>query len=204
VRIRLVGERLARWAGATARKIAATTATVAAWGSVVVLGSHSTFPGSDLTIVGGGGDVSLGLGGPTARVGVPLEFSGLVPGGAVTQAVALVNDGDADLATVTLVTDALESSPLDTDRVNGLQLSVAACSVPWTSEWTCPGEQALLLGPGPVMRRAQLREPASRVAGATDHLAVTVALPGTAGSELSGLHSELVLTFTGVQAADNR
>ena len=41
---------------------------------------------------------------------------------------------------------------------------------------------------------------ASSAAGARHHLAVTAALPASAGNEFDGLRSELVLTFTGVAA----
>jgi hypothetical protein len=103
-----------------------------------------------------------------------------------------------------LSTVVVETSLLDSDPWNGLQLRVESCSVAWTPEWTCAGERELSVVPGPVVRRAQLRHPASRTAGGSDHLAVTVALPATAGNQFHGLRSELVLTFTGVQRAGNR
>ena len=191
-----MGGRLERWADTTARRIVATAGTLAAWGSVVVLGTYGTFPGSDLA-EGSSGHVSLGLGGAAA---VPLEFSGLVPGGAVTQAVTLVNDGNVELSAVVLSAVVVESSLLDSDPNDGLQLRVESCSLPWTPEWSCAGERRLSVAPGPVVRRVELRDPMSGATG-SDHLAVTVTLPSTAGSEFSGLRSELVLTFTGVQGS---
>jgi hypothetical protein len=50
----------------------------------------------------------------------------------------------------------------------------------------------------------QLGDPASRAAGETDHLPVTVTLPVPAEDRFSGLRSELVLTLAGVQRAGNR
>jgi hypothetical protein len=183
----------------TARRITATVATVAAWTAVAGIGTYGTFPGSTQSLASQRGHVSLALAGSAGSTEVPLEFSGLVPGGAVTQAVTLVNDGRADLSAVTVSTVIVESSLLDTDPTDGLQLAVDSCSVAWTPEWTCPGEWGLLVAPGPVRRRTELQEPASRAAGARDHLAVTVTLPETAGNEFNGLRSELVLTFTGLQ-----
>jgi hypothetical protein len=130
---------------------------------------------------------------------VPLECSGLVPGGAVTWAVTLVNDGRADLSAVTVSTEVVRSSLLDNDPVDGLQLSVESCGTAWTPDWACPRERTVVVPSGPVRRETELRAPAGRVPGARAHLAVTVTLPARAGNEFTGLRSELVLTFTGVQ-----
>jgi hypothetical protein len=132
---------------------------------------------------------------------VPLDFAGLVPGGTLTRPITLVNDGTADLSSVSLTTVATASSLLDTDPSDGLQLSVGSCSVAWTADGICAGEQKAQLAPGPTIRTALLRDPASRSAGRTDHLAVTVALPESAGNEFNGLRSAVVLTFTAVQRA---
>lgn len=183
----------------TAHRITATVATVVAWSAVAGIGTYGTFPGSTESRSARQGDVSLALDDPARSRQVPLDFSGLVPGGAITQAITLVNDGRADLSAVTVSTVIVESSLLDTDPLHGLQLSVGSCSVAWTPDGVCPGEQELLVAPGPVRRETELAGPASRTAGARDHLAVTVALPGTAGNEFNGLRSRLVLTFTGVQ-----
>ena len=43
----------------------------------------------------------------------------------------LVNDGDTALGSVTFDSWATSSSILDTDAVDGLQLSVESCSVAW-------------------------------------------------------------------------
>ncbi len=184
----------------TARRIIATVATVAAWTAVAGLGTYGTFPSSTPGLLAPQGNVSIALGDAAGPAEVPLEFSGLVPGGAVTQAVTLVNDGRANLSAVTVSTEVVTSSLLDTDRVHGLQLGVDSCSVAWTPEWTCPGESEHSVATGPVRRTAELAGPASRAAGARDHLAVTVTLPASAGNEFSGLRSDLVLTFTGVAA----
>ena len=184
----------------TARRITATVATLAAWTAVAGIGTYGTFPASTPGLLAPQGNVSVALDAAAGSVEVPLEFSGLVPGGAVTRAVTLVNDGGADLSTVTVSTVVVRSSLLDTDPVHGLQLSIDSCATAWTPDRVCPGERAVVVAPGPVRRAAELRTPASRAAGARDHLAVTVALPASAGNEFNGLRSELVLTFTGVAA----
>jgi hypothetical protein len=129
---------------------------------------------------------------------VPLDFGGVVPGGSVTKALDLVNDGDSALASVRLATVATQSSVLDTDAVNGLQMSVQSCSVAWTND-TCSGSVRTVLAAGPVVRDSVLANPASLVAKATDHLAVTLALPATAGDAFKQKNSGLALTFTATQ-----
>jgi hypothetical protein len=91
------------------------------------------------------------------------------------------------------------SSRLDTDPVEGLQLTLQGCPVPWTAGSVCAGNRRVLLAGGPVVRQAPLRDPASLEPGGTDHLAVTVTLPGTAGNEFAGQRSAVGLTFTAVQ-----
>ena len=176
-------------------------ATVVAWAAVAGIGTYGTFPGTTLGLSAPQGKVALALAGAARAVEVPLEFSGLVPGGAVTRAVTLVDDRPTDLSAVTVSTVVVRSSLLDTDPVDGLQLSVDSCSVVWTADWACPGQRALLVPPGPVHRGTELLAPAPGAAGAREHLAVTVALPASAGNEFTGLRSELVLTVTGVQGA---
>lgn len=147
------------------------------------------------------GVVSIALSAADGSATLPLEFAGVVPGASVTRAVDLVNDGDSALASVRLATVATQSSVLDTDVVNGLQMFVRSCSVAWTTDFTCTGAVRTLLTPGPVVRESDLTDPASLTAQVTDHLAVTVALPDTAGDEFKQQSSTLSLTFTATQRA---
>ena len=132
---------------------------------------------------------------------VPLAFDGVVPGASVTRVLDLVNDGTSALASVRLGTVATESSVMDTDTVNGLQMTVQSCSVAWTSDATCTGTVRTLLGSGPVVRDSLLSDPASLAAGTTDHLAVRLELPVSAGDAFEEQSSELALTFTATQRA---
>jgi predicted ribosomally synthesized peptide with SipW-like signal peptide len=145
------------------------------------------------------GVVSIALSAADGSATVPLAFDGVVPGASVTRALNLVNDGDSDLSTVRLATVATESSVMDTDAVHGLQLTVLSCPVAWTSEVTCDGAVRTLLTRGPVIDDSELDAPYSLVAGATDHLAVTLELPDTAGDAFKDQSSELALTFTATQ-----
>jgi hypothetical protein len=122
-----------------------------------------------------------------------------VPGASVTQAINLVNDGDAALASVRLATVATQSSVMDTDTVNGVQMTVQSCAVAWTSDFTCTPGARTLLASGPVVRNSPLTNPASVTAGATDHLAVTLSLPTGAGDAFKDQSSGLALTFTATQ-----
>jgi hypothetical protein len=76
---------------------------------------------------------------------------------------------------------------------------VRACSVPWAADGICAGVQRTVLAPGPVIRESTLDRPASLVAGGTDQLALTVALPERAGNEFAGRSSAVQFTFTAVQ-----
>ena len=145
------------------------------------------------------GVVSIALSAADGSATVPLAFDGVVPGASVTRAVNLVNDGDSALSTVRLATVATESSIMDTDTVHGLQLAVLSCTVPWTSDFVCAGVESMLLDPGPVIDDAELSNPASLAARATDHLAVRLSLPGTAGDAFKDQSSRLALTFSATQ-----
>jgi spore coat-associated protein N len=145
------------------------------------------------------GVVSIALSAAEGSATVPLAFDGVVPGASVTRAINLVNDGDSALSSVRLATAATRSSVMDTDTVNGVQMTVQSCSVAWTADFSCAGSAKTLLAAGPVVRNAALTDPASVTAGATDHLAVTLALPTSAGDVFKDKSSDLALTFTATQ-----
>ena len=192
------GLRTAEWS--TARKVLTSLGLVGAWAGLAGFGTFGTFSDGTTTRLRGGidsGSVSLGLGGRPNDL--PLAVGGLLPGGSVTRTIDLVNDGDVPLSSVTLTTVAGTSSRLDTDPAGGLQLSLSACSVPWTADSHCTGHPRVLLPSGPVVRQAQLGDPANLQPGGTDHLAVTVTLPETAGNEFAGRRSAVDLTFTAAQ-----
>jgi hypothetical protein len=121
------------------------------------------------------------------------------PGSSSTQLLDLVHGGDADLSSVTLATVATTSSIVDTNQTDGLQMTVQSCSVRWATGQTCAGAQRTVLASGPVIRTASLSGLLSLSAGATDHLAVTMALPTAASNAFRAQTSRLSLVSSAVQ-----
>ncbi|MGY1751048.1 TasA family protein [Modestobacter sp. SYSU DS0511] len=187
----------------TAAKVLGSVGVVGTAALVAGLGTFGGFTDSTDTaeVAVESGVVSINLTAGDGSATVPFSFDGVAPGSSVTRPVNLVNDGDSALASVGLSTVATASSLLDSDATNGLQMSVRSCSVAWASDLSCEGTVRTLLAAGPVVRTADLAAPASLTAGATDHLAVTLALPSTAGDAFKGASSELALTFTATQRA---
>jgi hypothetical protein len=185
---------------ATAYKIAGSIAIAATAAAVAGLGTFGSFTGSTsptpVAIQDGVVSVNLTAGDGTAAV--PLSYS-LGPGESATKMINLVDDGSASLASVSLATVATSSSILDTDPTNGLQMTVASCSVAWAGDGSCAGVQRTVLASGPAVRTAGLVNPFGLVAGAIDHLAVTMALPASAGDAFKSQTSSLSLTFTATQ-----
>lgn len=181
-------------------KVVASLAVIAAAAAVTGLATFGTFTDSSSAppVAIQDGTVSINLAAGDGSASVPLNFD-VHPGGSATQAINLINDGDSGLASVSLATAATTSSILDTDKVNGLQMTVASCSVAWAPDFTCSGTQRTLLASGPAVRTANLVNPWTLSAGATDHLAVTMALPATAGDAFQSQTSDLTLTFTATQ-----
>lgn len=174
--------------------IALTAAAVAGTGTFGTFSSTAT--AAPLGVQDGTVVVRVAAGDGSAAV--PLAYA-LTPGASSTQLLDLVNGGSADLSSVTLATVATASSILDTNQTDGLQMSVQSCSVRWAADQTCAGTQRAVLASGPVVRSASLTAPLSLAAGATDHLAVTMALPTTAGDAFKSQSSSLSLVFTAVQ-----
>jgi hypothetical protein len=192
----------------TTGKVLASTALVAAAASVAGLGTYGAFTSTTSaseTVASGTVTIALGATGAANRLSVPA--SGLVPGDTVQRAVTLSNTGNQNLSAVTLTTVASPSSKLDTDTVNGLQLAVDSCSVPWTEAgtspaltYTCNGTTTTVLAPravaGANMALAGLN---SLTSAATDNLRVTMTLPATADNTFQGLSDTIGFSFTGTQ-----
>jgi hypothetical protein len=118
------------------------------------------------------GTLSIDLTQPS--VAIPASTTGFVPGDSLTRAVNLVNDGTLGLGSVTLSTTATAGSILTSDTVNGLQMAVKSCAVPWTqagtasaATYTCSSGERLLAS-GPAVGNMALSNPASLTAGGTD------------------------------------
>ncbi|WP_045729406.1 TasA family protein [Pseudarthrobacter chlorophenolicus] len=193
----------------TTGKVLASTALVAAAASVAGLGTYGAFTSTTSaseTVASGTVNVALGATG-TAANRLSVAASGLVAGDTVQRAVTLSNTGNQNLSAITLTTAATPSSKLDTDTAAGLQLTVDACSVPWTEAgtspaftYTCSGTVTQVLAPRAVVgANMALTGLNSVTSAAADNLRVTVTLPAAADNSFQGLSSTVGFSFTGTQ-----
>jgi spore coat-associated protein N len=193
----------------TMTKLVATLAILGAAASIAGLGTYATFTSSTSqshTISSGTVTIALGAtGASTNRLNI--GASGLAPGDTIQRSVDLANSGSLDLASLTLTTTASPSSLLDTDATNGLQMVIDKCSAAWTEAgppytYTCGGSTSTVLASRAVIGSSlSLSNLSSTTAGATDHLRVTLTLPGAAPNTLQNQSSTISYAFTGTQRA---
>jgi hypothetical protein len=192
-------------ASATARKVVGSLAVIGTAAAVAGMGTFGSFTDSttpvDTTIASGNLSINVNQTG----YAVPVTTAGFVPGDSITRAINLVNDGSSALGSVNFASVATAGSILTTDTVNGLQLSLKSCSVPWTQggsasapTYACSGTTQTLVN-GPAVTTATLSNPASLTAGATDYLVFSVSLPTSADNTFQGKSATLSLSFTGMQ-----
>ena len=183
-----------------AAKVLGSVGVVGVAAAIAGIGTFGTFTDSTAPVSTSvhDGVVSIALTADDGTASVPLDFSGIAAGGSVTQRVDLVDDGDTGLASVELATTATTSSVLDSNRVDGLRMSVRSCSVAWSGS-TCAGTARDVLAAGPVVRTLALADPFSLARGGVDHLAITLSLPSSAGDAFKDAASRLALTFTATQ-----
>jgi hypothetical protein len=195
----------------TARKIVGSLAVVGTAAAVAGLGTYGNFTDSTtpLNTSVDTGTMSINLTQPGGAVAIPVSTTGFVPGDSMSRAVNLVNDGGTALGSVSL-TSALTTpgNALTSDGVNGLQLSVKACSVAWTQggtpsapTYTCSGAERTLMNGSAAPQTSALINPASLAAGGVDNVVFTISLPTSAGNNMQGLTAGLSLTFTAAQRA---
>ena len=193
----------------TTRKVVGSLAILGTAAAVAGLGTYGNFTDSTtpMNTTVDTGTLSINLAQPGGAVAIPVSTTGFVPGDSMSRAVNLVNDGGSALGSVN-VNSALTSpaNVLTTDTINGLHLSVKACSVAWTQggtptapTYTCSGTERSLLSGSASPRSTDLVSPASLAAGGVDNLVFTISLPTSAGNNMQGLSASLGLTFTGVQ-----
>ena len=195
----------------TAQKLLLSLAALGGAAGMAGLGTFATFTSSTSaseSVSSGTVTVALGAAGtPSNRLTV--SAAGIAPGDTIQRNVDLVNQGSLDLASVVLTTTAAPSSLLDTDVVDGLQLTIDRCSVPWTESGTapaftysCSGATSTVVASQPVIGAGvPMSNLSSTTAGATDHLRVTLALPSSAGNVFQNQSSTIAYTFTGTQRA---
>jgi spore coat-associated protein N len=185
-------------------KLIASLAVLGAAAAIAGLGTYATFTSSTSashTIATG--TLSL-TSGPTNRLGTGASL--VAAGDSMQRAIDLNYAGSISFGSVTLTTNATTSSALDTDATDGLHVAIDKCSVAWTESgppytYTCSGSTSSVLASAPVIGSNLALSNLTLTAGSTDHLRVTVTLPGTAGNSLQNLSSTIAYTFTGVQRA---
>jgi hypothetical protein len=148
------------------------------------------------------GVVSIRLDSAANYATVPVITGGLLPGDTQVTPFNLTNDGDVPWGSVTFKSWATKSSLLDTDKMNGLQVTVESCSESWAvagpGAYSCGGDVTEFYS-GPIVMEEALPNAASLNPGETDHLLATIELPESAGNGFEGLASGLSFTFTAVQ-----
>lgn len=204
----------------TSGKVLASVALLGVAASVAGLGTYGSFTSTTSaseTVTAGSVDVQLGTAG-TAANRLNVAASGVVPGDSIQRVATLTNAGNQNFGGVTLSTTATTTATapatkLTTDAVNGLQVTVDACSVPWTEAgtspaltYTCAGTVSTVLPTRPIIGTdVVLSNLQSITTLKTDNLRVTATLPAAADNTFQGLTSTVAFAFTATQrAATNR
>ena len=186
-----------------ARKLLFSIAALGAAASVAGLGTFATFTSSTSashTIASG----TLSLTAPFSRLGT--GASPIAAGDTMQRAFDLSYSGSISFASATLTTSATPSSGLDTDATDGLHIAIDKCSQAWTESgppytYTCGGSTSSVLASRALIGSAIALSNLTLTAGSTDHLRVTITLPGTAGNTLQNQSSTISYTFAGIQRA---
>ena len=187
----------------TAAKVVGTIGVVGAAAAVAGVGTFGGFTASS-TPVGtsvDSGTLSIDVSQAGSSAPIPASTGRIMPGQSQSFPMDLRNAGDVDLSRLVMTSQASASSGLDSDPVNGLQLSVESCSVPWTGsgdDYTCAGDVVDLYA-GPVILDQALVGARSTTAGGVDHLLTTLSLPDGGGNRMQGKSSTLSFVFTGTQ-----
>jgi hypothetical protein len=189
----------------TRTRIAASVAVLGAAASVAGLSTFGAFTDSTTPVVSrlDTGVLSIALTQAAHTATVSLFDQGVfLAGDTESSPIDLVNDGTAPLSELRLGSVATDSSVLDTDRVNGLQLTVESCSEAWDAvdgDWVCGGTTTRHYA-GPIVTDVALQDGAALVPGGTDHLLLTAALPSTTTADLvDGATSSLDFVFSATQ-----
>jgi predicted ribosomally synthesized peptide with SipW-like signal peptide len=199
----------------TSRKILLSIGAVGAAASIAGLGTFATFTDTDsasATITSG--TVTIDLADPGANNRLNVGAGGMVPGDSLQRRVVLSNDGDQNLASVTLTTTAAPATLLTSDATNGLQMKIEKCSGTWRESLTTPytytcdlalpadngGTRSTVLARRAILGNTiALSGMSSLTAGSSDDMVVTVDLPSSAGNSFQGLESVITYTFNAIQ-----
>ncbi|WP_247827528.1 CalY family protein [Arthrobacter antioxidans] len=201
----------------TSGKVLASVALLGVAASVAGLGTYGSFTSTTSaseTVTAGSVDVQLGTAG-TAANRLTVASAGLVPGDTTQRAATLTNAGNQNFGGVTLTTSATAPTLLTTDALNGLQVTVDACSIPWAETtipatattsiaytYTCSAVTTKVLATRPILGAdVVLSNLASVTTAKADNLRVTATLPSTAGNDFQGLTGTVNFAFTATQRA---
>jgi spore coat-associated protein N len=196
--------------GTHSRKLALSVALVVAAAAIVGFGAFAAFTGTATTSSAlSSGTVSLapiGVSGANNRLSV--GASGLAAGDTVQRAVDVKNTGTITILAPTLTTSATVSSLLDTDAVNGLQMTINKCSVAWTEAgiapaytYTCTGTQTAVLASVALIGSNLALANITPTSNADNFLVVTLTLPSGSGNTEQNQSSTILFTFTATQRA---
>ena len=180
-------------------------------GSIAGLATYATFTSSTSASQSvSSGTVTIGLGATGASTNrLNVAATNIAAGDTIQRSVDLIDSGSINLSAITLGSTATTSSLLDTDAVNGLQLVIDKCSVPWTEggtppayTYTCSGTTSSVLASRAVIgSNLTLSNLGSLTTGVTDHLRFTLTLPSAAPNTFQNQSSVIQYTFTGTQRA---
>ena len=193
----------------TTQNIVLSLAVLGGAAGMAGLGTFATFTSSTSASESvSSGTVTIALGAPGSSSNrLSVNASGIAPGDTIERSVDLVNQGSLALSGVAVTTAASPSSLLDTDAVDGLQMTIDRCSVPWTESgtapaytYTCSGTTSSVVASRAVIGAdVAMANLGALVAGVTDHLRVTLALPSSAGNTFQNQASTIGYTFTATQ-----
>ncbi|SFK96036.1 TasA family protein [Geodermatophilus ruber] len=190
----------------TTRKVVGSLGVLGAAAAVAGLGTFGTFTDSTAPVstTVQSGTVDIDLAQPAAPI--PVTTANFVPGDSLSRAVTLSNKGNSALAFITLNTKAQVSSILDTDSINGLQMSLKSCSVAWTQGGTAEAPTYTCSGTEKALRQGRVKtshtfnsDLSSLQPNGTDHLVFTISLPTSADNNFQNLSSTFELVFEGTQ-----
>jgi spore coat-associated protein N len=190
------------------RHLAATgTAVLVIAAALAGVGAYAGYTGTASqaqSVASGTVTVALGAGGAsTNRLSVTVPS--MVIGATIYRGFDLNVSGTADLASVTLTTSFSPSSILNTDATDGLHIVIDKCSVAWTEAGTspdftysCGGTTTSVLASRAIAGTSIALSNLTLTAGATNHLRLSVSLPGPATSVL-GWTSTCTWSFNATQ-----
>jgi spore coat-associated protein N len=196
----------------TAKKVLLSVAALAAAAGLAGVGTYASFTDSasvDQQISTGTLTVALGASG-TAANRLDIAASAVAPGDTMQRAVDVTNGGSVDMGSVSLTTAPTvgNSSILDTNTTDGLQMAIDRCSVAWTEggvapayTYVCSGATSVVLASTPVVGTNVALANMLLASGSDNHLRVTLSLPTTADNTFQNLSSTIRYTFTATQRA---